>query len=125
MRASLHPQAKFDPIPPDLDLYGLVDRCANFEWVLRISIHQIRNLGPEEFEKLVLLHVIQGGKPLVIEGWDEVLPSWLFNAQWLEQNYDKKRLSPSHRSSASVISLLLLTTWIAHRGECSRSYGTV
>ncbi|ROT40310.1 hypothetical protein SODALDRAFT_321683 [Sodiomyces alkalinus F11] len=91
MRASLHPQAKFDPIPPDLDLYGLVDRCANFEWVLRISIHQIRNLGPEEFEKLVLLHVIQGGKPLVIEGWDEVLPPSLFSAQWLEQNLDKKQ----------------------------------
>ena len=91
MPTSLHPQAKFDPIPPDLDLYGLVERCANFEWVLRISTHQIRNIGPEEFEKLVLLHVVNGGKPLVIEGWDEVLDTNLFNVDWLEKTYDKKR----------------------------------
>ncbi|KAH6688399.1 JmjC domain-containing protein [Plectosphaerella plurivora] len=91
MPTSLHPQAKFDPIPPDLDLYGLVDRCQNFEWVLRISTHQIRNLGPEEFEKLVLLHVVNGGKPLVIEGWDEVLSPSLFSGSWLESTYDKKQ----------------------------------
>ncbi|KAM0335579.1 hypothetical protein ACHAQA_000627 [Verticillium albo-atrum] len=91
MPTSMHPQAKFDPISPDLDLYGLVDRCANFEWVLRISTHQIRSLGPEEFEKLVLLHVINGGKPLVIEGWNEVLPKEIFNKDWLETTYDKKQ----------------------------------
>ncbi|KAM0282815.1 hypothetical protein ACHAQH_002819 [Verticillium albo-atrum] len=90
MPTSLHPQARFDPISPDLDLYGLVDRCANFEWVVRISIHQIRNLGPEEFEKLVMLQVINGGKPLVIEGWNEVLPKDIFSREWLETIYDKK-----------------------------------
>ncbi|PFH55351.1 hypothetical protein XA68_18513 [Ophiocordyceps unilateralis] len=75
MPTSLHPQAKFDPIPPDIDLHAA----------------QIRNLGPQEFEKLVQIHVVAGGKPLVIDGWDTVLPKWLFNVDWLERTYDKKR----------------------------------
>lgn len=86
-----HPQAKFDPIPPDLDLFTLVDHTPNFEWVLRISTAQIQGLGPQEFEKLVQLQVIQGGKPLVIEKWNEVLPEWLFSGEWMEKTYDKKR----------------------------------
>lgn len=86
-----HPQARFDPIPPDLDLHALVDQTPNFEWVLRISTAQIQNLSLHEFEKLVHLHVITGGKPLVISGWNEVLPSHLFSAEWLEVTYDKKR----------------------------------
>jgi hypothetical protein len=91
MPTALHPQAKFDPIPPDFDLHGLVDRQPNFKWVQRVSRSQIKNLRPEEFEKLVLIHVIVGGKPLVIEGWNDVLPKRLFSSQWLEQTYDKKR----------------------------------
>ncbi len=90
MPTSLHPQAKFDPIPPDLDLNSLVDGTDNFKWVQRVSRSQIRNLGQQEFEKIILLHVILGGKPLVIEGWDAVLPRKLFNAEWLENAYDKK-----------------------------------
>ncbi|KAK1719765.1 hypothetical protein BDP67DRAFT_381787, partial [Colletotrichum lupini] len=86
-----HPQAKFDPIPPDLDLFTLVDHTPNFEWVLRISTAQIQGLGPQEFEKLVQLQVIQGGKPLVIEKWNEVLPEWLFSGEWMEKIYDKKQ----------------------------------
>lgn len=93
MPTSLHPQAKFDPIPPDFDLHGLVERTRNFRWVQRVSRAQIRNLGPQEFEKLVQIHVIAGGKPLVIDGWDSVLPKWLFNVDWLEKTYDKKRSS--------------------------------
>ncbi|KAF4436990.1 hypothetical protein F53441_13138, partial [Fusarium austroafricanum] len=89
MPTSLHPQAKFDPIPPDLDLYSLVDRTPNFKWVQRVSRNQIRNLGQQEFEKLVLIHVIAGGKPLVIDGWDGVLPKSLFDVGWLEKTYDK------------------------------------
>lgn len=88
---AFHPQAKFDPIPPDLDLHQLVDSTPHFEWVLRVSVAQIRNLGQTEFERLVLLHVIQGGRPLVIEKWDQVLPKNMFNAEWLENHYDKKR----------------------------------
>ncbi|KAF4342581.1 hypothetical protein FBEOM_3499 [Fusarium beomiforme] len=91
MPTSLHPQAKFDPIPPDLDLYSLVDRTPNFKWVQRVSRSQIRNLGQQEFEKLVLIHVIVGGKPLVIDGWDGVLPKWLFDVSWLEKTYDKQQ----------------------------------
>ncbi|ENH72809.1 hypothetical protein FOC1_g10009544 [Fusarium oxysporum f. sp. cubense race 1] len=91
MPTSLHPQAKFDPIPPDLDLYGLVDKTPNFKWVQRVSRTQIRNLGQQEFEKLVLIHVIAGGKPLVIDGWDGVLPKGLFDVRWLEETYDKQQ----------------------------------
>lgn len=91
MPTSLHPQAKFDPIPPDLDLHELVDRTENFKWAQRVSRQQIRGLGQQEFEKLVLLHVIVGGKPLVIEGWDAILPKSVFSKEWLENTYDKKR----------------------------------
>lgn len=91
MPTSLHPQAKFDPISPDLDLYDLVDRTPNFKWVQRVSRQQIRGLGQQEFEKLVLIHVIAGGKPLVIDGWDAVLSKRLFSADWLEKTHDKKR----------------------------------
>ena len=91
MPTSLHPQAKFDPIPPDLDLPALVDRIPNFQWVLRITAAQIRNIGPQEFEKLVFLHVIHGGKPLVIEKWNDRLPKSLFGVAWLEEHYNKKR----------------------------------
>ncbi|KAI0472214.1 hypothetical protein F4859DRAFT_522176 [Xylaria cf. heliscus] len=91
MPSALHPQAKFDPIPPDLDLHALVDRTPNFDWVTRISIAQIRRLGPAGFEKLVQLHVIEGGRPLIIEGWDRVLPNDLFSAAWLEKTCDKKQ----------------------------------
>ncbi|ODA81507.1 hypothetical protein RJ55_00006 [Drechmeria coniospora] len=91
MPTSLHPQAKFDPIPPDLDLHGLVDQTPNFKWVQRVSRAQIRSLGQHEFERLVHTHVIVGGKPLVIDGWDVVLPTWLFSAKWMENTYDKKQ----------------------------------
>ncbi|KAK4118713.1 hypothetical protein N657DRAFT_675371 [Parathielavia appendiculata] len=90
MPTAQHPQAKFDPISPDLDLHALVERTANFHWVLRISAAQIRNIGPQEFEKLVFLHVVHGGKPLVIEKWNDRLPKSLFSAEWLEATYNKK-----------------------------------
>ncbi|RBR05588.1 uncharacterized protein FIESC28_11327 [Fusarium coffeatum] len=89
MPTSLHPQAKFDPIPPDLDLYGLVDTTPNFKWVQRVSRNQIRSLGQQEFEKLVLIHVIIGGKPLVIDGWEAALSRGLFDVGWLEKRHDK------------------------------------
>jgi hypothetical protein len=93
MPGPVHPQAKFDPIPPDLDLSTLVERTPNFDYVIRISTDQIRDLGLAEFEKLVLLHVIIGGKPLVIEGWNKSIPPWLFSRNWLEDNLGKKRES--------------------------------
>lgn len=91
MPAPTHPQAKFDPLPPDLDLYGLVDRTPNFKWVQRVSRNQIRNLSQQEFEKVVLMHVVLGGKPLIVDGWDSLLSKRLFSAEWLEEAHDKKR----------------------------------
>lgn len=90
MPPASHPQAKFDPISPDLNLHSLVEEVPNLKWAQRVSRTQLRNLGSQEFEKLVLMHVIVGGKPLVIEGFDAVLPKWLFSPGWLEQQYDKK-----------------------------------
>lgn len=43
-----------------------------------------------QFEALVLNHVIREGKPLVIEGWGESLPPWIFSKQWLEDNLGTK-----------------------------------
>lgn len=98
MVAAMHPQAKFDPIPPDLDLHNLVDQTQNFKWVQRVSREQIRGLGPQEFEKLVQVYVIERGQPLVVEGWDAVLPKPMFTADWLEKTYDKKRKSSHNRN---------------------------
>lgn len=97
MVAATHPQAKFDPIPPDLDLHALVDSTANLKWVQRVSREQIRGLGAQEFEKLVQVYVIERGQPLVVEGWDAVLPKGLFGVDWLEEKYDKHRESALRR----------------------------
>lgn len=110
MPTSLHPQAKFDPIPPDVDINALVDSTPNLQWAQRVPRSMILQLQPGQFEKIITTHVITGGKPLVIEGWDEVLPKDLFNANWLEDTYDKKRRRRS--------SLEKSHTYIFYRGEC-------
>ena len=84
------PSAAFDPIPPDLDLARLVEETPNFEYVTRISCEMIEEQGLESFDKLVLLHVILGGKPLVIEGFNYRLDEWTFTSQWLQDNCGKK-----------------------------------
>ena len=83
------PSAAFDPIPPDLDLARLVEETPNFEYVTRISCDMIDEQGLESFDKLVLLHVILGGKPLVIEGFNYRLDEWTFTSQWLQDNCGK------------------------------------
>ena len=103
MPTAQHPQAKFDPIPPDLDLPILVERTPNFHWAQRISAAQIRNIGPQEFEKLVFLHVIHNGKPLGIEKWNDRLPKSLFGAEWLEGTHGKKRESRRPPTSAGLV----------------------
>jgi hypothetical protein len=87
---SQRPSAAFDPIPPDLDLPQLVEETPNFEYVTRISCDMIEEQGIESFDKLVLLHVILGGKPLVIEGYNYRLDEWTFTCQWLQDNCGKK-----------------------------------
>ncbi len=84
------PSAAFDPIPPDLDLASLVEETPNFEYVTRISCDMISTQGLEAFDKLVLLHVILGGKPLVVEGFQQRLDEWTFTSQWLQDNFGKK-----------------------------------
>ncbi|EOO00420.1 hypothetical protein UCRPA7_4078 [Phaeoacremonium minimum UCRPA7] len=90
MAPSMHPQAKFDPIPPNLDLHNLVDRTPNFEWAMRISAKELMRFDAQRFEKLVYLHVIAGGKPLVITDWNLKLPKSIFSAAFLQNTYDKK-----------------------------------
>ena len=84
------PSAAFDPISPDLDLGSLVEETPNFEYVTRISCDMIEKQGLEAFDKLVLLHVILGGKPLVVEGFQHRLDEWTFTTEWLQDNYGKK-----------------------------------
>ena len=90
------PSASFQPISPDLDLAALVESTPNFEYVVRISYDMIEQQGLEQFEKLVLLHVIIGGKPLVIEGVHAHLDEWTFTSQWLKDNHGKKRQLQVH-----------------------------
>ena len=87
---SRRPSAAFDPIPPDLDLDSLVQQIPNFEYVTRISYETVLEQGFDNFEKLVLLHVVTGGKPLVIEGFDRCLDKWTFTSGWLRDNHGKK-----------------------------------
>lgn len=92
---SQRPSAAFDPIPPDLDLTALVESTPNFEYVTRVSCEIIEQQSMEAFEKLVLLHVIVGGKPLVIDGFQHKLDEWTFTNQWLQDNWGSKCSSPN------------------------------
>ncbi|EXJ82029.1 hypothetical protein A1O1_08097 [Capronia coronata CBS 617.96] len=87
---STRPQAAFEPISPDFDVKGLVESTPNFEWVVRIHCDMIDHQGMENFEKLDLIHVILGGKPLVIEGYESRLDRWTFALQWLRDNCGSK-----------------------------------
>jgi hypothetical protein len=92
---STRPCAAFEPISPDFDVKSLVESTPNFEWVVRIDCDMIDHQGVEAFEKLVLIHVILGGKPLVVEGYERRLDRWTFAVQWLRDNLGSKgRLSP-------------------------------
>lgn len=84
------PRASFEPIPPDFDVRTFVETADNFRYADRISYEMVKNNGIEQFEKLVLLHVIIGGKPLVIDGFEEVLDPWTFTPSWLRDNHGEK-----------------------------------
>ena len=83
-------RAPFEPIPPNLDVDTLVESTPNFQYVDRITLGTIAEQGMDQFERLVLLHVILGGKPLVIDGFQDVLDPWTFNSRWLADNHGKK-----------------------------------
>lgn len=84
------PAASFTPIAPNLDLAALVEETPNFQYVVRVSCDMIEHQGVDAFEKLVLLHVIIGGKPLVVEGFHNKLDRWTFTTQWLRDNMGRK-----------------------------------
>ncbi|MCJ1379032.1 hypothetical protein MMC17_002131 [Xylographa soralifera] len=84
------PSASFEPIAPNFDLDALVESTPNFEYVTRIPCDMIEHQGLEAFEKLVLLHVIIGGKPLVIDGFQNKLDKWTFTTRWLRDNAGQK-----------------------------------
>lgn len=82
--------AAFEPISPDLDVAALVEQTENFEYAVRIHCDAIEQQGLPSFEKLVLLQVVVGGKPLVIEGYDTRLENWIFSVPWLKDNVGSK-----------------------------------
>lgn len=83
---STRPCAAFEPISPDFDLKALVESTPNFEYAVRIHSDMIEHHGLAAFERLVIMHVIIGGKPLVIEGYEAKLDRWIFAIQWLKDN---------------------------------------
>jgi len=85
-----HPQAQFVPISPALDLKTLVEDADNFDWVTRVPREMLEEHTVQSLEQLVLIHVVVGGKPLIIENWGNALPPWLFSPGWLEENLGKK-----------------------------------
>jgi hypothetical protein len=87
---AVRPCAAFGPISPDLDLAALVESTPNFDYVTRIHCDMIDQQGLVAFEKLVLLHVVLGGKPLIVEGYQERLDRWTFADQWLMDNCSSK-----------------------------------
>ena len=87
---SQRPSAAFDPISPDLNVADLVEETPNFEYVTRVPCEMVVEQSLESFEKLVLLHVIIGGKPLVIEGFQNKLDEWTFTSQWLQDNWGNR-----------------------------------
>jgi hypothetical protein len=84
------PRAAFEPIAPDFDLDRLVENAPNFSYVDRINCDMIAEQGLDQFAKLVLLHVIQNGKPLVIDGFEQHLDPWTFTPKWLRDNCGEK-----------------------------------
>ncbi|KAL6236340.1 hypothetical protein BDW75DRAFT_206944 [Aspergillus navahoensis] len=85
------PRAAFEPISPALNVADLIKSSPNFEEVVRIHCDAIDENGLENFEKLILLHVIVRGLPLVVEGFDKKLDNAIFSERWLRNHYSTKR----------------------------------
>ena len=80
----------FEPFAPALDLQHEVDTTPNFRFAARINCHALDRFPREEFERLVLFHVVLCGVPLVIEGFQGYLDRGLFSEHWLQQKYSDK-----------------------------------
>jgi hypothetical protein len=90
MPSASHPQAQFVPISPDLDLNALVENTSNFDYVTRLPLQILNDQSIQHLEQFVLLHVVIGGKPLVIENWGDVIDPGLFSPRWLQDKIGKK-----------------------------------
>ncbi|KAK3714161.1 hypothetical protein LTR37_007963 [Vermiconidia calcicola] len=101
------PRASFEPIPPDFDLKSLVESTPNFSYVDRISCDMIDQQGMPAFEKLILLHVIIGGKPLVIDGFEDRLDPWTFTPKWLRDNCGDKHENARNLTAKDYIPLTM------------------
>lgn len=101
------PRATFEPIPPDFDLPRLVEATQNFSYVDRISCEMIDQQGLAAFEKLVLLHVVVGGKPLVIDGFEDRLDPWTFTPKWLRDNCGDKVENARNLTSKEYLPLTM------------------
>ena len=84
------PRASFEPIPPDFDVHELVESTDNFQYVDRISVEALDDQGIDQLERLVSLHVVIGGKPLVIDGFEDRLDPLIFTERWLRENHGQK-----------------------------------
>lgn len=84
------PRAAFEPISPDLDIQELLDSSPNLELADRIHCDALDEYGLEKFEELVALHVVNGGKPLIVERFNERLDSSVFSEKWLRTHHGKK-----------------------------------
>ena len=84
-----HPQAQFVPIAPDLHIHELVENTQNFDYVTRLPKEMLKEHSAQSLEQLILLHVVIGGKPLVIEGWEDHINPYLFSPEWLQAHMNK------------------------------------
>lgn len=103
MAPQSHPRAQFVPINPDLDLSALVENTSNFDYVTRLPNEMLKEHSIQSLEQLVLLHVVIGGKPLVIEGWEGRLDPYLFSSDWLQNRLGKQRESCNPPTSMPVL----------------------
>ncbi|KAF2709302.1 hypothetical protein K504DRAFT_490833 [Pleomassaria siparia CBS 279.74] len=115
------PRASFEPIPPDFDVRTFVETADNFQYVDRISYEMIATNGIDAFEKLVLLHVIIGGKPLVIDGFEEVLDPWTFTPSWLRDNHGDKVENACNLTTKENIPLTL-RHYLKHMGKLTDQF---
>ena len=104
---SARARASFEPIPPDFDLKALVEETDHFHYVDRINCDMIDQQGIEAFDKLVLLHVVIGGKPLVIDGYHTRLDEWTFSSKWLQDNHGSKVESARNVAKSETLPLTI------------------
>ncbi|KAF2004926.1 hypothetical protein P154DRAFT_518980 [Amniculicola lignicola CBS 123094] len=115
------PRASFDPIPTDFDVRTFVETSDNFQYADRISYEMIAENGMAKFEKLVLLHVIIGGKPLVIDGFEEILDPWTFTPSWLRDNHGEKVENACNLTTKENIPLTI-KHYLKHMGKLTEQF---